>query len=96
MTKSTTSALVVVLIVLTFPVWIGLAGGLFGLLAGLIGLMVGLFAGFIGLIAGLFDWIFDDSFSVWPFQVVFNPFLLFVIAIVVALILRKRGQVSNK
>jgi hypothetical protein len=52
MTKATTLAVVLIL-VLTFPFWIGLAGGVLGLIGGLFGLLTGLIAGAFGLLAAL-------------------------------------------
>jgi hypothetical protein len=105
MNKSTPSALLIIVLILTFPIWIGLLGGAIGLIAGFFGLVVGLFAGAVGLvagifggivggIAGIFSWIFgwniDTDFH--PFFFVFNPFILFALAIFIALALRKRKQ----
>ncbi len=41
----------IILIVLTFPIWIGLIGGAFGLVFGLLGGVLGIFGGGIGAIA---------------------------------------------
>lgn len=41
----------IILIVLTFPIWIGLVGGAFGLVFGLLGGVLGIFGGGIGAIA---------------------------------------------
>lgn len=105
MNKSTPTALLIIVLVLTFPIWIGLLGGALGLVAGFFGLVIGLFAGAVGLIAGIFggivggiasifSWIFgwnvDADFH--PFFFVFNPFLLFIVALLIAIAVRKRKQ----
>ena len=60
---------VIVLLVLTFPIWIGIVGGLFGLIIGLIagafGLVAGLIGGIFGAIGGMIGAIFDVIFSPW-------------------------------
>jgi len=105
MNKSTPSVLLIVVLILTFPIWIGLLGGAIGLVAGFFGLVIGLFAGGVGLVAGIFggivggiasifSWIFgwhvEGDFH--PFFFVFNPFLLFAVAVLIAIALRKRKQ----
>ncbi len=45
--SGTTLALVILAAVLTFPVWIGIAGGLFGVLAGIFGGLFGIFIAFL-------------------------------------------------
>jgi hypothetical protein len=69
---STTTILIVLLVVFTFPLWIGLAGGLFGLVVSMFGAVIGILAGvfgaLIGAIGGVFGWIFDwEWHHGWPF-----------------------------
>lgn len=47
-------ALVIVLAVLSSPIWLGLLGVVFGLIVGLIGMVIGLFGGFTAAAIGLF------------------------------------------
>lgn len=61
--SSNSSVLVVILLIVTFPFWIGIIGGLFGLIAGAIGALIGIIAavfgaifGAIGSVFGIFDW----------------------------------------
>ena len=65
MTKSTT-VIVALLVIISFPIWIGLAGGIFGLVFGLIGGIFGLFGAILGAIFGaigaMFEWIFGGMF----------------------------------
>lgn len=48
--------LLIIVIILTFPLWIGVVGGLFGVLVGILGALFGIIVGFggaaIGLVAG--------------------------------------------
>jgi hypothetical protein len=78
-TSSTSSVLIIILIVLTFPIWIGLAGGIFGIVAGLFGAAIGIIAGVFGTIFGLIGAILGGVFSIfdwdnsWHFPFVFHP-----------------------
>lgn len=59
----TSSALFIIILVLTFPLWFGLGIGLFGLLVGLLGGMVGLIFGLIGGLIGAVAWVIKGFFS---------------------------------
>jgi hypothetical protein len=89
MTKSTSTLLVAILVILTFPIWIGLAGGLFGLVGGLLGALFGImgaiFGAIFGGIASLFDWIFGGMFH-WPHYHGWHISKLCTIALVILLI----------
>jgi hypothetical protein len=91
--SSGSTVLIVLLIVFSFPIWIGLAGGLFGLVVGIFGAMIGVIAGvfgaIFGVIGGIFGWFFDWS---WPFNGFFhwNIFSILIIALIVVLISRSR------
>jgi hypothetical protein len=66
-TSSGTTVLIVLLIVFTFPIWIGLLGGLFGLVAGLIGAAIGIVAAVFGAIFGIFGAVIGGIFGgSWP------------------------------
>ncbi len=99
MTRPATIFLVIIML-FTFPVWIGIAGGIFGLffglLGGLIGIIAGIFGAIIGIIAAIFKAIFGLFFG-WdhwdwhchPFH--FNHyFLAAILVIVLAVIVSKR------
>jgi hypothetical protein len=104
MNKSCSPILLIILLILTFPLWIGLLGGIFGLAAGFIGLVIGLFAGAIGIIVGIFSgivggiaeifsWPFEDHF--WGFDhpfVLFNPLAIFFIALLIAMAWQARKR----
>jgi hypothetical protein len=103
-TSSTSTVLVIILLVLTFPVWIGLAGGLFGIVAGLFGAAIGIVAGVFGAIFGvlgavlggifsIFDWHTDSHF---PFVFHF-PFKLMVIGMIIfAIVLLSRSKKAKQ
>jgi hypothetical protein len=96
------SILVVLIILLTFPLWFGLGMGLFGLVAGLIGglfgLIAGLFGAIIGIIAGIFKAIFHGIFGwghSWNYDFPdyeMNGYVFLALLIVAALIITKRNK----
>jgi hypothetical protein len=81
------------LIIFTFPLWIGIAAGLIGVIAGIFGAVFGVIAGIFGaifgLIGGIFGWMFDWN---WPFHGFFrwNLVSILLIALVVVLISRSK------
>ena len=90
--SSTSTVLIVLLLVFTFPIWIGIAGGLFGLIAGIFGAVIGIiaaiFGAIFGVIGGVFGWSFDwPSFTGWFHAPIF---VIAAVAIVVLLITRKK------
>jgi hypothetical protein len=96
--KPPVRTVVIVLLVLTFPIWIGIAGGLFGLIVGLIGgffgLIAGLIGGIFGAIGAIFGAIFDVVFHPWhgwhgPH---FGPFWFVIGLLVVVLLVRSKRQ----
>lgn len=109
MKSNSSNTALIILLVLTFPIWIGLAGGAFGLLAGIFGMLIGLIAGVFGILAGLigaifgffgsvFSWTVGETFShtTFPFSVAFNPFVWLAIAFIIALIIHLRKQSLKK
>jgi len=111
MAKSTSasSAIIIILLVLTFPIWIGIAGGLFGLAMGLFGAAVGIVAAIFGIFGGIlgtlfgvigkiFGWIFGGIFSwhYFPGIHVPGPVTLLLIVLVVALVIQSRKTPAKK
>ncbi|MCU0397093.1 MAG: hypothetical protein MUC73_03220 [Cyclobacteriaceae bacterium] len=109
MSRSASSVLLIILIVLTFPFWIGIAGGIFGLVAGLFGAAIGVMAGIFGAIAGvfgaifgiigkLFGWLFGGlfNFHVFPHIHFPGPVTFLLIILVIALIVRSNKTPSKK
>lgn len=66
-TNSGTTVLVILLVVFTFPIWIGIAGGLFGLVVGLFGAAIGIVAAVFGAVFGVFGAVIGGIFGDgWP------------------------------
>jgi hypothetical protein len=73
------------------PVWIGIAGGLFGMVAGIFGAIFGI----MGAVAGAFFHVFSSVFGWghdwnWPFNFHWNGFTILVIAAIIILLSRSR------
>lgn len=64
-TSSGTTILIIILIIFTFPIWIGIAGGLFGLIAGLFGAAIGIIAAVFGAVFGIFGAVIGGIFGNW-------------------------------
>ena len=64
-TNSGTTILIILIIVFTFPIWIGIAGGLFGLIVGLVGAAIGIVAAVFGAIIGVFGSVISGLFGGW-------------------------------
>jgi len=62
MSKSISFLLVGLLVLLMFPLWLGIGAGLFGLVIGLLGGMIGLVAGIFGAVIGGIAWFFGAIF----------------------------------
>lgn len=104
MSKGTTLLLAFILI-FTFPIWIGLLAGGFGLIMGIFGGILGIIGGIFGAIFGvigsvfgaifgIFDWSWGHSHTFFP-HVHFNGYAMAAIVIVAILILNKRKERSN-
>jgi hypothetical protein len=91
-TRTNSSVLIVILLVLSFPIWIGLLGGLFGIVAGVFGAVFGVIAGIFGamfgIIGGLFGWAFDwhgphlFHFGIGPVSLLAMALIIFVVVLV--------------
>ncbi len=88
--SSGTIVLIVIVMIFTFPFWIGLLGGLFGLVVGLIGGAFGIVAGVFGaVIGGIFSVIgsiFHWGGGPWNFHLGFISVKLFMIISIIALV----------
>lgn len=65
MSNSTSSTLLIILLIITFPLWIGIAGGLIGLVLGLAGAIIGIIAAVFGVIGSILSGIFGAIFGVF-------------------------------
>ncbi len=105
MKNTSNNTAVIILLIITFPIWIGLAGGALGLLAGIAGLIIGLVAGAFGLLAGLlgavfgfFGWMIDGVFD-WNFQpvnILISPLLILAFGLAIFFVLRSKKQTAGK
>ena len=92
--SESTNIIVVLLVILTFPLWFGILGGLFGIGAGLFSMVVGIFSAFFRVAAAivqlpfriLFGW--GDGYSFFHF----NGFTVLVILVLVAILIRRKNQ----
>ncbi|MBX2944518.1 MAG: hypothetical protein KF725_01695 [Cyclobacteriaceae bacterium] len=111
MSKSASNALVLIILLVTFPLWIGLAGGLFGLAIGLFGAVIGIIAGFFGILGGIlgamlgaiaevFNWIFGGVFSwsghYFPHVYFPRPFTVLLIVLAIVWLTRSRKKEVKK
>lgn len=93
-TSSNSSVLVLILLIITFPLWIGILGGLFGLVAGVFGAVVGIIAAVFGAIFGAFGAVFG-IFDWFP-HVHLSGFRFFlVVAIIFAIVMMSRSKKKN-
>ena len=96
-TRSATSTVLIVCILLfTFPLWIGLGAGLFGLVMGLFGGMIGITAGIFGVIVGIialpFKLLFGWGHGGWFPHFHFHGFLFLAgIILLVVFLLKKKS-----
>jgi energy-converting hydrogenase Eha subunit A len=91
----TSSVLLVILLIITFPIWLGIAGGLiglaFGLIGGAIGIVVGVFGAVLGAIGAMIGAFFEVLFGDWRYTHV-SPFWIAVGVIILAVAVRSRRQ----
>ncbi|WP_133259520.1 hypothetical protein [Pseudochryseolinea flava] len=91
--KSLSPLLIVVILLFTFPIWIGIVGGAFGIVGGVIGgffgIITGIFGTIFGIIGGLFGWIFNWSIG-WPFC--WDIEVWAIMAIVAAIIIASKSR----
>ncbi|MCW5910523.1 MAG: hypothetical protein KIT62_05585 [Cyclobacteriaceae bacterium] len=97
--QRSSTLLIVLILFITFPFWIGVGAGLFGMLAGLIGGLFGLIAGLIGAIFGIIGAIFKALFGwggwhhSWHFNGPdMNAFTWFALLIIGALIITRNDK----
>ncbi len=96
----TSSVLLALVIVFTFPIWIGLLGGLFGLVFGLLGGIFGLIGGILGGVFGLIGSIFGWGDYGWHgdwghHHYHMNGFWIVVAIIAIAFALKSRARSSR-
>lgn len=106
MAKGLSALLIAFIVLITFPVWIGLIAGGFGLIVGLFGAIFGVIAAVFGVIFGIigaiFEAIFGGMFSGgWPDahihfpRIHMNGYAWAALIIVVALVISNRNKKSE-
>jgi hypothetical protein len=94
-TSSNSSVLVIILLIITFPLWIGILGGLFGIIAGLFGAVIGIIAAVFGAVFGAIGSVFD-IFDWESFPHIHIPFRFFlIVAIIFAVVMISRPKKKN-
>ena len=94
-TQNSTGILIIIIAILTFPIWIGLIGGLFGLVIGGIGGMIGLVAGAFGIVIGAIGSLVGGIFSWghWGFDFGGGKFVvIMLVVLLIALAIRPRKK----
>lgn len=90
---TTTTLLIVLIVIFTFPVWIGILGGLFGIVMGLFGAAFGIVGAIFGIVFGgigsLFGSFFHWSWHPWHFGFLGAKLFWFLFIVVLAAILLK-------
>ena len=108
--KTLATILIVITCVLLFPVFIGIIGGVFGLLGGIFGAIFGAIGGIFGAffavigaifgaVFGVLGWLFDiDHYGFRPFHIFDNDVLAAVVLVVVIVLLARSrsGQQTRK
>src|SRR5689334_9367638 len=93
-------AVVIILLVVTFPLWIGILAGIFGavfgLIGGAIGLVFGVFGAVIGAIGAVIGGIFEFIFHPWDHGhfMHFNTVWFAVIFIAIVVLISSRKKVG--
>ena len=103
--KTLATILIVITCLLLFPVFIGIIGGVFGLLGGIFGAIFGAIGGIFGAffavigaifgaVFGFLGWLFDiDHYGFGPFHMFDNDvFAVVVLIVVIVLLARSRSR----
>jgi hypothetical protein len=90
--NSGTTILIVLLVVFTFPVWVGIAGGLFGLIAGLFGAAIGIIVAVFGAIIGVFAAVINGIFGGWWSDTHFGMNGFLAICLVFAIVMLSKAR----
>lgn len=99
MTRSNSTLLIVLLMIFTFPIWIGIFGGIVGLAAGLIGTCIGIIGGVIGAVFGGIGAVFGGIGAIFNFEWFSFPFIhasgfrfVLIVALVFFIVLLSRSK----
>jgi hypothetical protein len=89
-TKSSSALLIVLLVLITFPFWIGLFAAVVGTVGGVFGAVFGVIGGLLGAFFGIITWPIKALFGHGDWFPHINGYTIVVIAIVVYLISKSR------
>jgi phosphotransferase system glucose/maltose/N-acetylglucosamine-specific IIC component len=78
--------------IFTFPIWIGIFGGLFGIAAGLFGACIGIIGAVFGVIFGIIGSVFSLEWSPFPFMHVPGFRFVLIVAFVFLIVLLSRSK----
>lgn len=96
MSRSNSTLLIVLLMIFTFPIWMGIFGALFGVAAGLFGAVIGIIGGIFGAIFGTIFGVIGSIFSFdwYPFPFFHFPGFrfVFIVAIIFLIVLLSRSK----
>lgn len=94
--SATSTALIVCLVIFTFPLWIGIGAGLFGVIVGMAGAVFGIIAGILGAILGIvlipFKVLFGWGHGGWFPFFHFPGLLLVTIIVLLVLLIQRRSR----
>jgi hypothetical protein len=92
--SSGTTVLLIIILIITFPFWIGILGGLFGLIVGAIGAVFGILGAVFGAVFGgigaLFGALFNGHWGI-PMVFAFGGKLMIIAMIVAVVVLITRA-----
>lgn len=92
-TSSASTVLIILIIIFTFPIWIGILGGLFGLIAGAFGAAIGIVAAIIGAVFGVIGGMIGAVFGGWSNgHYGMNVFLAIALVLALVMLGRSRGE----
>jgi hypothetical protein len=93
--SGTNAILIAIIVIITFPLWIGILGGIFGLVIGGIGGLIGLIAGVFGIVIGTIGGVIGSIFSWGYWDLGFwngNFFIFFFVVLLIALAIKPRRK----
>lgn len=93
--SASNQVLVVLLLIITFPIWFAAGAAVLGIMAGLAGAVVGIFGALFGVLAAIIFLPFKLLFGGvhgwhWFPHLHFNGYVLFAVIIIVALMVKRR------
>jgi hypothetical protein len=90
--------LFVLILFITFPVWVALGGMAFGLIVGLIGAIFGIVGAIFGIFFAVLGGAFHLIFGLGSWHThhhFFNPYIFLALIIVAVLVISKRSKRAN-